>query len=155
LKQSCTKVVSILDEFLCPDTSIALKWFLDDEDDREYSLAILQSVTDEYRPVVPLLWFYEIANNLLVQVHRKRLRFENVAEYLDIINEMRIDIDPPDSSGILRLSYVAQKYDLTGYDAAFLELARRLNLPLATSDKGLIRAAPQAGVMLLQIPAKT
>lgn len=136
------------------DTSIALKWFLEDEDDREYSLAILQSITDEYRPMVPWLWYYEVANNLLVQViHRKRILFEQAAMYLSILDEMVIDIDPPDSSAILRLPYLARDYQLTGYDAAFLELAKRLDLPLATADKGLIRAASESGVKLLPKPA--
>ena len=60
------------------DTSIALKWFLEDENDRVYSMAILRSLTDEYRPIVPWLWYYEMANVLLIRVHRKRLVFEEV-----------------------------------------------------------------------------
>jgi len=89
------------------DTSIALKWFLEDETDRAYSLAILQTITDEYRPVVPWLWYYEIANTLLVQVHRKRIAFEKAEVYLSIIDEMVIDIEPPDSSAILKLPRLA------------------------------------------------
>jgi predicted nucleic acid-binding protein len=63
------------------DTSIALKWFLEDENDRAYSLDILRSLSDEYRPVVPWLWYYEIANVLLIQVHRKRVVFEEVEAF--------------------------------------------------------------------------
>ena len=58
------------------DTSISLKWFLEDENDRAYSLAILRSLSDGYRPIVPWLWYYEMANVLLIQVHRKRVVFE-------------------------------------------------------------------------------
>jgi hypothetical protein len=46
------------------DTSIALKWFLEDENDRPYSPAILGSLSAEYRPIVPWLWYYEMANVL-------------------------------------------------------------------------------------------
>jgi predicted nucleic acid-binding protein len=106
------------------DTSIALKWFLDDENDRNYSLPILEAITDEYRPIVPWLWYYEIASTLLTQVRRKRVEFEKILLYLNIIDEMVIDIDPPDSSAILQLPYLARTYNLTGYDAAFLELAK-------------------------------
>ena len=53
------------------DASIALKWFLEDESDRAYSQNILQAITDEYRPIVPWLWYYEIANAILTQVKRK------------------------------------------------------------------------------------
>ncbi len=55
------------------DTSIALKWFLEDESDRAYSPAILKAITDDYRPAVPWLWYYEIANTILTQVRRKRI----------------------------------------------------------------------------------
>jgi predicted nucleic acid-binding protein len=137
------------------DTSIALKWFLEDENDRAYSLDILRSLSDEYRPVVPWLWYYEIANVLLIQVHRKRVVFEEVEAFLGLIGEMAIDIDPPDKLAILQLPYLARKHRLTSYDAAFLELAQRLQLPLATSDNQLIRAASECGVKLLLMPTKS
>jgi predicted nucleic acid-binding protein len=135
------------------DTSIALKWFLEDEGDRAYSLAILASITDEYRPVVPWLWYYEIGSSILVQVRRKRITFRSAVDYLTIIEEMVIDIDTPNSSAILQLPHLAQAHGLTGYDAAFLELALRLRLPLATNDQALSTAATAAGVPLLDLPA--
>ena len=67
------------------DTSIALKWFLEDENDRAYSLAILGSLSVEYRPIVPWLWYYEIANVLLTQVHRKRIVFEEAEAFLSLM----------------------------------------------------------------------
>ena len=133
------------------DTSIAVKWFLEDESDRGYSMAILNTITLEHRPVVPWLWYYEIASTLLIQVRRKRIAFQKAVGYLNIIDDMAIDIDAPDSSAILRLPHLAQAYNLTGYDAAFLELAQRLQLPLATGDNQLIQAAAECGVKLLAI----
>jgi predicted nucleic acid-binding protein len=59
------------------DTSIALKWFLEDEGDRAYSLAILRSIADDNRPAVPWLWYYEIANTILTQIRRKRIVLED------------------------------------------------------------------------------
>ena len=132
------------------DTSIALKWFMEDETDRAYSLAILQSLNDQYRPAVPWLWYYEVANALLIQVHRKRVAFEQVEIFLTLIGEMPIDIDPPDKLAILGLPRLARKYALTSYDAAFLELAHRLQLPLASCDGQLIRAAAECGVEMLK-----
>jgi predicted nucleic acid-binding protein len=137
------------------DTSIALKWFLEDESDRAYSLAILEAITDNYRPVVPWLWYYEIESTILVQVRRKRIVFEKAVDYLKIIDEMAIDIDPPDSSAILQPPHLAQAHNLTGYDAAFLELAMRLQLPLATNDQALVRAAVDTRVKPLRIPGLT
>ena len=136
------------------DTSIALKWFLEDENDRTYSLDILRALSGEYRPIVPWLWYYEMANVLLIQVHRKRVVFEEVKAFLTLIGEMAIDIDAPDKLAILQLPHLARKHRLTGYDAAFLELAQRLQLPLATSDSQLIRAAAECGVGLLPTPTK-
>ena len=133
------------------DTSIALKWFLEDESGRAYSLAILKAITDDYCPAVPWLWYYEIANTILIQVRRKRIAFEKAVVYLNIIDEMLIDIDPPDSSAILQLPQLARTHHLTGYDAAFLELAMRLQLPLATGDQALVRAAADAKVRILEL----
>jgi predicted nucleic acid-binding protein len=133
------------------DTSIALKWFLKDESDRVYSLAVLRAITDDRPPVVPFLWYYEIANVVLTQVRRKRIVFEDAAVYLNIIDEMAIEIDPPNSSAILQLPYLASMHNLTGYDAAFLELAMRLQLPLATSDQALVRAASTAKIPLFKV----
>lgn len=129
-----------------------MKWFLEDETDRAYSLAILGSLSDEYRPVVPWLWYYEVANALLIQVHRKRVVFEEVEVFLSLIGEMAIDIDTPDKLAILQLPCLAREYRLTSYDATFLELAQRLQLPLATMDKDLIRASAECGVKLLLMP---
>ena len=70
--------------------------------------------------------------------------------YLSIIDEMAIDVDPPDSSAILELPHLARTHNLTSYDAAFLELAVRLQLPLATNDQALARAAADANVPLLK-----
>jgi predicted nucleic acid-binding protein len=135
------------------DTSIALKWFLRDESDRTYSLAILKAITDDSPPAVPWLWYYEIANTILTQVRRKRIAFEEAVVYLGIIDEMTIEIDPPDAAGILQLPHLARTYNLTCYDAAFLELAIRRQLPLATSDQALIRAAEEAKVPMLKVVA--
>jgi predicted nucleic acid-binding protein len=133
------------------DTSIAFKSFLEDESDRAYSLAILEAITDDYRPAVPWLWYYEIESTNLVQVRRKRIVFEQAVDYLKIIYEMVVDTDPPDCSAILQLPHLAQAHNLTGYDAAFLELAMRLQLPLATNDKALVLAAADTKVQLLKI----
>jgi len=70
-----------------------------------------------------------------------------------LVNEMPIDIDPPDSSAILRLVHLANAHKLTTYDAAYLELAKRLHVPLATGDKQLIQAASECRVDVLTASA--
>ena len=130
------------------DPSIALKWFLEDEEDRAYSLNILKSISETNRPVVPWLWFYEIGNALTFAVRRKRVVFEQVEEFLRLLEQMPIDVDEPDRATALRLPYLCREHNLTTYDAAYLELAMRLQLPLATCDNALIRAAADVGVQL-------
>ena len=133
------------------DTSIALKWFLEDEEDRAYSLNILKSISETNRPVVPWLWFYEIGNALTIAARRKRVVFEQVEEFVRLLEQMPIDVDEPDRATALRLPYLCREHNLTTYDAAYLELAMRLQLPLATCDNALIRAAADAGVQLASV----
>ena len=130
------------------DTSIALKWFLEDEEDRADSLNILKGISETNRPVAPWLWFYEIGNALTFAVRRKRVVFEQVEEFLRLLEQMPIDVDEPDRATALRLPYLCREHNLTTYDAAYLELAMRLQLPLATCDNALIRAAADVGVQL-------
>jgi hypothetical protein len=65
------------------DTSLVLKWFLDDEEDRQYSLTILKSIS--------------------MAVRRKRIVFEQAEEFLRLLAAMPIDIDPPDRARALQL----------------------------------------------------
>jgi predicted nucleic acid-binding protein len=131
------------------DASAALKWFLADEDDRAGSLVLLKSISNTNRPLVPLLWFYEIGNALNVAVRRRRILAEQVEEILQMLARIPIDIDAPDRVELLRLPHLARKHSLTTYDAAYLELAIRRKLSLATSDAALRRAAISEGVELI------
>jgi len=119
-----------------------------DEEDRADSLNILKGISETNRPVVPWLWFYEIGNALTFAVRRKRVVFEQVEEFLRLLEQMPIDVDEPDRATALRLPYLCREHNLTTYDAAYLELAMRLQLPLATCDNALIRAAADVGVQL-------
>jgi predicted nucleic acid-binding protein len=63
------------------DASVALQWFPDDESGREYSLGILASLS-ERRAMVPLLWFYEVGNGLVMAYRRRRITLEQVDGFL-------------------------------------------------------------------------
>ena len=63
------------------DASLALQWFLEDEADRKYSLAVLASLAEK-RALVPLLWFYEVGNGLLMAHRRKRITFDQIDGFL-------------------------------------------------------------------------
>ena len=97
--------------------------------------------------VVPALWWFEVRNLLLVHEQRGRLDATGTAEFLADLGRLPVQIDrEPDSGAILEL---ARAYRLTFYDAAYLELARRLDAPLATLDRQLTAAARAAQVALL------
>ena len=132
------------------DASLALQWFLEDEADRKYSLAVLASLSEK-RTSVPLLWFYEVGNGLLMAYRRKRITFDQIGGFLTRLSALPIEAAQQTASQILELPVLAQSHNLTNYDAAYLALANRLNLPLATTDSELRKAAASAGVSLVAI----
>ena len=132
------------------DASLALQWFLEDEADRKYSLAVLASLSEK-RTSVPLLWFYEVGNGLLMAYRRKRITFDQIGGFLTRLRALPIEAAQQTPSEIFELPVLAQSHNLTNYDAAYLALANRLNLPLATTDSELRKAAVSAGVSLVAI----
>ena len=130
---------------LVVDASLALQWFLEDEAGRQYGLNVLASLSTK-RAVVPILWFYEVGNGLLMAYRRKRITFDQIDGFLTRLKALPIDAAEQVPTDLLELPVLAQKHSLTNYDAAYLALAMRLNLPLATTDGDLRRAAATAGV---------
>ena len=130
------------------DASIALAWCFDDEATPE-TTALLDRLTTEVA-YVPELWSLELGNILIGALKRKRITPAKVAEFfamLDIIN-IRIDKETA-NRGFHEIFSLAQSQSLTTYDAAYLELAMRLGLPLATKDIALRNAAILLGVSVL------
>lgn len=127
------------------DASLALRWFLDDEADREYALTILASLSKS-RAVVPMLWFYEVGNGLVTAYRRKRVTLDQIQGFLQRVKALPINAAEYTSAEVLEIPAVAQLHNLTNYDAAYLALAIRLGLPLSTTDAELRRAAIAAGV---------
>ena len=130
------------------DASLTLQWFLEDEADREYGLAVLASLSNK-RAAVPVLWFYEVGNGLLMAHRRKRITLDKVDGFLTRLKALPIDAAEQIPSEIFELPALAQKHSLTNYDAAYLALAMRLNLPLATNDADLRRAVVGAGIAIV------
>jgi len=129
------------------DASLALQWFLEDETDRKYSLRILASLSEK-RALVPILWFYEVGNGLLMAHRRKRISFEQIDGFLTRLAALPIEGAQQSPAEVLGLPALAQVYGLTNYDSAYLALAQQLNLPLATSDSALRKVAASANVRI-------
>jgi predicted nucleic acid-binding protein len=129
------------------DASLALQWFLVDEADRKYSLEVLSSLQGK-RALVPVLWFYEVGNGLLMAHRRKRISFDQIDGFLSRLKALPIDTAQQSPYEILELSKLAQGHGLTIYDAAYLALAMKSNSTLATNDNALRNAAASTGVKI-------
>jgi predicted nucleic acid-binding protein len=127
------------------DASIAAAWALADEVSPQAELAADRLRTES--GLAPILWWYEIRNLLAVNERRQRIAVDESAAFLRLIAQYPIQIDASqDERTNLRF---AREYGLSFYDAAYLTLAYRNQVPLATLDKSLQSAALKAGVPLL------
>jgi predicted nucleic acid-binding protein len=97
-----------------------------------------------------MLWFYEVGNGPLMAYRRKRITFDQIEGYLTRLKALPVDAAQEVPAEILELPAIAHKHGLTNYDAAYLTLALRLGLPLATTDADLRRAAIAANVEILK-----
>jgi predicted nucleic acid-binding protein len=129
---------------LVVDASILAAWFLDEESNPRVEAAFDTVARVETR--APSLLYYEIRNALLMSERRNRITEAMSAEFLRDLALLPIRLAPlPDDGELMDL---ARKRKLTVYDAAYLELAKREGLPLATVDRGLEKAAITEGVAL-------
>jgi predicted nucleic acid-binding protein len=126
------------------DASILAAWFLGEKTDPRIESAIDALVRVE--ACAPSLLFFEIRNALLLSERRRRITEAMSAAFVRDLALLRIRLEPP--SGDISLMTLARERKLTVYDAAYLELARREALPLATLDRDLEKAALAEGVAL-------
>jgi predicted nucleic acid-binding protein len=127
------------------DSSITLAWFFEDEADT-YADAVQHSLAAA-TAVVPSLWPLELANALVTGERRKRTTEAKVTTFLALLKSLPITLD--DETAVRASSevpHLARAHNLSSYDAAYLELALRRGLPLATLDDKLKAAAAAAGV---------
>ncbi len=98
----------------------------------------------------PFLWPLEVCNVLLMATRRKRIPASAVATVAERVRALPIVVDEQGISRTWAATLaLAQRYQLTSYDACYLELAQRLALPLATLDSALKKAARSARVATL------
>jgi predicted nucleic acid-binding protein len=130
------------------DSSATLAWIYDEETTAAIR-ALFDRVADE-GAMVPTLWRLEVANSLTVAMRRHRIDAEFRRAALADLALLDISTDQhTDGQAWSETLHLADRYRLTVYDAAYLELAQRRELPLATLDKDLRAAAQAAGTALL------
>lgn len=130
------------------DASMALAWLIVRADPREATLADEAfGQVSTYGAHVPALWYAEVANTLLVFERAKRLTVQASVSYLSDISLLAIEEDDSACAPMqVRVIDLGRMYNLTAYDATYLELAMRLAGVLATFDRQLAEAARAAGV---------
>lgn len=131
------------------DSSVGIGW-VHPSQANELTKQLLETVKNGAAVYVPALWHLEIANTLLVFVRRKLIADAQRAVGLTLLSQLRIIIDDETNRlAFSAISELATQYSLSTYDSAYLELARRKSLPLATRDEALKTAAKKAGIKLL------
>ncbi len=130
------------------DCSIAVSWCFEDEAS-EVCDALLERVRDE-GALVPSLWHLELGNVMIQAERRGRIMSADVSTRLELIGDLPIVTDDETPIRALReILAIARAENLTTYDAAYLELAIRRGLPLATNDKRLRSAGTNTGVKII------
>jgi predicted nucleic acid-binding protein len=131
------------------DNSVAMRWCFEDAANA-YADTILARLEAGDEAIVPALWRYEVSAVLARAQLAGTLTAPKSAEFLEALQSLKITIDVDGIERILtEVHQVAIEHRLTSYDAAYLELAIRRNLPLATLDRELVRACHSAGTPLL------
>ncbi len=132
------------------DASVPLAWCFEDESAAlaERVLDVLETGTEM---LTPSIWPLEVANALLMAERRKRITTAQATAFLQRISKLPILVEPiSPNRAFEQILHVARQYQLTEYDAAYVELALRQALPLATLDAKLQRAARSAGLSLVE-----
>ncbi|MFQ5829305.1 MAG: type II toxin-antitoxin system VapC family toxin [Candidatus Methylomirabilia bacterium] len=132
------------------DSSLALGWALPDETTK-WADRFLAQVSRKSTFWVPALWWYEISNALTMAQRRQRLAEAARVRLIELYGMLPIQTDADlGLDAAWRFHTLAEKYALSAYDAAYLELAQRRGLGLATLDRRLVAAARRAGVKVIR-----
>lgn len=128
------------------DASVTLSWCFTDEYTSETNTLLAECLNRDI--YVPGLWSLEVGNILLLGLKKERISSAGVSEFLNLLESLKINTDTNTASRAFhQILSLAQAHHLTTYDAAYLELAMRMGLPLATKDKAL-----RSVCEILQVP---
>ncbi|MGA9624636.1 MAG: type II toxin-antitoxin system VapC family toxin [Bryobacteraceae bacterium] len=133
------------------DNTVTMAWCFTEEatEFTKTLLSRLSSLTDS--AVVPALWLYEVANVVELAVRKGRIPEEKALAFLESLADLPIEVENPSRTQVfVTVRTLAGQYQLTSSDAAYLELAVRHKLPLASLDRAMSRAAVAAGLSTVQ-----
>ncbi|TSA14607.1 MAG: PIN domain-containing protein [Betaproteobacteria bacterium] len=127
------------------DSSVALAWLLQDEANARTDA--LADRLEQENAHVPSIWPLEVGNALMTALRRRRISKGDFERCISALSALPIEVDAvADLADVLA---IARQFDLTSYDAAYLELARRRGFSLATLDQKLRQACEALKVAVL------
>lgn len=130
------------------DASVALAWCFADEVSELADRVLDQLEHDE--ALAPAIWPLEVANGLRTAERRGRLDLADLSHVRELLVSLPVQVEGvPLDAALGEVTEIARHLDLTAYDAAYLALAARRGLALATVDDRLRRACERAGVELV------
>ena len=130
------------------DCSITMTWCFEDEA-TEFTDSLLDNLAQAIAKV-PSIWSLEVANVLAISERRGRTNQAKITQFIQLLSGLPIIVDvKTGEKAFTDVLTIARTHRLTSYDAAYLELALREALPLATLDEGLKRVALNIGVATL------
>ncbi|MFN0117013.1 MAG: type II toxin-antitoxin system VapC family toxin [Elusimicrobiota bacterium] len=130
------------------DSSLVLSWCFQDENS-DIANRLRRALIKDVILVVPSLWLLEISNVLLVSERKGRISEEKSLQFLSFLKELPINFEIEDMDhAFSSVIGFARKEGLSSYNAAYLELAVRKGLPIATLDQQIQKAATKLGVAL-------
>jgi len=131
------------------DASVAAAWLIESQSTQATDQLLVEAETGTSIHV-PVLWMFEIANTLLILKRRRRIDQQGYDQARLDLARLRPVVDMEGGqSALSSVCELAERYDLSVYDAVYLELALRRRLPLASRDAALNKAAKRAGVRTL------
>jgi predicted nucleic acid-binding protein len=130
------------------DCSVTLSWLLPDE--RGGATDALADELERTTAIAPAIWPYEVANALLVAQRRARIGDDDLILVRRALAALPIEVEAVTSDHVLSaVSDLGRRLDITSYDAAYVELAVRRRLPLATVDERLRKACAALKIVAL------
>ena len=127
---------------------MTMSWAFEGES-TPFTVAVLKSL-ETVHAIVPALWAFEVASVLSIAERRGRMNRAAQVAFLERLRLLPVAIEHRPAAWLAQqILPLVRRFHLSAYDAAYLELAIREGLPLATLDDDLRRAAPDAGVALV------
>lgn len=132
------------------DNSVVMAWCFEDESD-SYTDEILDLLAHDVA-FVPSIWPLEVTNVLLVAERKKRLTRAASGHFIAMLSQLPIVVDPTGPERVFHdIISLARQYKLTSYDASYVELAIRKDLPIASLDNAILKAAKDIRLQIMVI----